>query len=1157
MKRMKVAILLLVALVAAPQFAYVSNAAPVKEHRAGVSTNLTPLLKDDKALIPVIIQFTSAPTVADKEMLLKAGFLEPMVRYSIIPALQAVAPAASIKSIFDEKRVRYVEHDRVIPWALDRATQVSRASDVWGAEYQADGQTLDTGFTGRGIGVAVVDSGVDATHPDLLHHTIANRLGLPAKTVANLKLVGRDSVGLYGAIIPVGNVVGPFLEANALGVDMPDTDTTGGHGTHVAGITSGNGTASEGKYKGAAPGANLIGFGAGEALLVSSGLAAFDWIHNSYEDGNPYNIRVVNNSWGGAGDWDEDSAVTKAARRLVNDDGIAVVFAAGNDGGNGLAIETSVWANIPEMISVGNYYDRYGWVTGSSSRGMRSLQRTWPHVSAPGTQIISTAAQGKPVTYVCTGQDALIDEEIVASSESPDSEPTVVPAPLPTAQETDLVDDEKEVIGNYASCTGTSMAAPHVAGVVALILEANPDLTPLVVRQILMETANMPVGRNYDVDGYAIGRGVVDAAEAVAVALKMREGLSLQDALRLAYVNYGNSSNLEDAELNQAVPRNLEITSPADGTELGGSTVTVAGDFNANAGRITDDSIPFAPFVPRQPITGDAQIYQLGLLDPFVAPRRVPHTLVGGSSVNLQIRSISWNETLTVPPGAYPAEHRIYRADGSTFANLTTNIRLSGTEWSTASTQWNVPVNAPAGDYVFEGAAFAGGARYVMDRLPFRIATAGSSSVPAGSSFSSSSNDFSTPTTELPFPLNVMKDTNSNTSFYSTDFEGGDAGWTVRQDSTSAVGQQTSWTFVDSSDAQLVWAYDEEDDSDKYWYAGFRHASRDVNCCLPYTPGADVSILSPEVDLTSAGTANLTYRRVGFSDAPGDQLRVFAAPSGTQAWQLVDSISGNHDEWAQATASLNSFAGKKIQLRFQFITDNSTPIFPNPLLESFLRGWYVDDIAVVGQDDGGGSVVPVIEPALSASPDEGMSPLTTTLSWNVAANAPITRVELDFGDGSDPYVTTATAGTASHTYEAGYWTPKVTAFVGTHSATASTSVDSIPANTIQVRIDGKPWVSAGTALNSDRDWSAVLDLTGLPEGDHTIQARHCDVDARCIYDSVGVVKIEPPVLFAPSQVSVNEGAGSVTLTASLREASGSTVTATFTTVDGTAKSSSD
>ena len=107
---------------------------------------------------------------------------------------------------------------------------------------------------------------------------------------------------------------------------MPNSETSVGHGTHVAGTAAGDGTHSGGLNKGVAPDANLIGVGAGDILFVLFALAGFDFILDNAEK---YNIQVVNNSWGSTGEYDALDPVNVATKKLY-DRGIAVVFAAGN-----------------------------------------------------------------------------------------------------------------------------------------------------------------------------------------------------------------------------------------------------------------------------------------------------------------------------------------------------------------------------------------------------------------------------------------------------------------------------------------------------------------------------------------------------------------------------------------------------------------------------------------------------------------------------------------------------------------------------------------------------------------------------------------------------------------------------------------------------------
>src|SRR2546426_545672 len=171
---------------------------------------------------------------------------------------------------------------------------------------------LAAGITGKGVGIAILDSGIDGLYNPDLH--------CPDKTVQNVKIAFNleDVFTIPG--IPQGADL--FVE------NLPNSETSVGHGTHVAGIAAGLGTASGGYYTGVAPGANLIGIGAGYVLFIIWILAGYDYILDHQQH---YNIHIVNNSCATNGPFDPKDPINKATKK-VSSRGITVVFAAGNDG---------------------------------------------------------------------------------------------------------------------------------------------------------------------------------------------------------------------------------------------------------------------------------------------------------------------------------------------------------------------------------------------------------------------------------------------------------------------------------------------------------------------------------------------------------------------------------------------------------------------------------------------------------------------------------------------------------------------------------------------------------------------------------------------------------------------------------------------------------
>ncbi len=232
-----------------------------------------------------------------------------------------------------------------------------------------------------------------------------------------------------------------------------------GHGTHTVGTMVARNTG--GSRVGVAPDAQIVvakAMGADGASTSSRLLAAAQWMTDP--DGNPATAdfpTVINNSWtslGAQNEWFRPMVQTWVAM------GITPVFSSGNSGG-----EVVSPASYPEVITVGaTDQDRSVW--SGSARG----QTTW---SLTGT----TITIGKP--------------DVVAPG----------------------VGIVSTIPGGFGGYTGTSMAAPHVAGTVALLKQANPTLTTEQIRAILRGTAT-----DTDVPGVdlASGAGVIDARAAVA-----------------------------------------------------------------------------------------------------------------------------------------------------------------------------------------------------------------------------------------------------------------------------------------------------------------------------------------------------------------------------------------------------------------------------------------------------------------------------------------------------------------------------------------------------------------------------------------------------------------------------------------------------------------
>jgi subtilisin family serine protease len=317
------------------------------------------------------------------------------------------------------------------------------------------------GLRGNGITVAVLDSGIDSTHPDV-------KFG--KTTIQNVKIVG--DLGLIGTTM--------YLE------NQSDTDTSSGHGSHVAGTVAGTGEASINDprrsryYAGIAPEASLVGLGTGEGIHILYALEGFDY---ALANQTRFGIDVITNSWGSSGGYDPNNPINQASYEAYRR-GMVVTFAAGNDGPDEDTLNP--YAIVPWVINVGSGIKSTATKTGDlssfSSRGVAGDPYKHIDIVAPGSSITSVHAPGTALPKTGPLLDA--------------TDPTY---PL-----------------YYATMSGTSMATPFVAGTVALLLEANPQLSPDQIEMILMQTATpMP---NYAY--HEVGGGYINVLNAVDLATR-------------------------------------------------------------------------------------------------------------------------------------------------------------------------------------------------------------------------------------------------------------------------------------------------------------------------------------------------------------------------------------------------------------------------------------------------------------------------------------------------------------------------------------------------------------------------------------------------------------------------------------------------------------
>lgn len=451
-----------------------ANAAP---ERANVSAFLAKKLSSMSTSAPAAVMVHGASLTQARSAVAAAG-MQRVTSFRKIGVVVATGTKSQIQAVRSQPGVTYVEGNQGIKLFQDSSNVATRGYEATQTVTGADGTKL----TGNGVSVAVIDSGVDPTHPYL-----------QGAVVANLKTLC-DPLEAFCTVQKLPNNI--------------DTDTLslGGHGTHVNGIVAGRPTtlSSGKKLQGAAPGAKLVSISTGAALVIIGADAALNWVLENHAApcgaGVPATtcppIKVTNNSYGptGGGEFDPESATVKLQRALAAE-GVVTVWAAGNDGGDGSASLTNPPGQDPTggIISVASYNDlntgtRDGTVSEFSSRGDTTRAQTWPDVSAPGDGIISSCRIYLP---------------ICSTGLAPENGPG-------------LLD-----LGTFNTISGTSMAAPHIAGIVAQLFQANPSATPAQVEAAIKATAHKYTDGSSYIGGtsYDKGFGLVDVV-AAATAIR-------------------------------------------------------------------------------------------------------------------------------------------------------------------------------------------------------------------------------------------------------------------------------------------------------------------------------------------------------------------------------------------------------------------------------------------------------------------------------------------------------------------------------------------------------------------------------------------------------------------------------------------------------------
>ena len=338
------------------------------------------------------------------------------------PLIHAVSLNATLKSTSLP--------DGLDPWALDTTfDQSSGATRLWRHS------------TGQGVGVAVIDTGIEGDLPDF-----------------------RTSQSDTTSRVVASAVIDP---------NASTAQDTYGHGTAVAGVIAGNGAyrdpgdPDQGEFAGTAPDANLIAIKIADDSGASTTLDAIYGLQFAVDHQDDYNIRVINLSFRSTAAQSYTTDPLDAAAEQAWFDGIVVVAASGNLGTDPDAVDYSP-GNDPYVLTVGAVDEQgtpYTWddqEASWSSQGTTQDGFTKPDVLAPGAHIVTTLSPNSDFATLC---------------------PTCI------------------VQNDYFQVSGTSLAAPMVAGIAADLVGAHPSWTPDMVKGAIVNTATQLPSGGDEVNG--------------------------------------------------------------------------------------------------------------------------------------------------------------------------------------------------------------------------------------------------------------------------------------------------------------------------------------------------------------------------------------------------------------------------------------------------------------------------------------------------------------------------------------------------------------------------------------------------------------------------------------------------------------------------------
>ena len=359
---------------------------------------------DANDTISVIVDFDHQPTAEDQEMLEREVDFRTQFRYHLIDSIAGRVAVEDIVEMSHLPGVVLIELDGILTIQMNDVNDIHGIPMIW----------EDTGYTGKGSVVSIIDTGIDSEH-------------------AGLDDLDDDNSTNDSKVIAFYDAVNNPDKTNGTEVKAYDDQ---GHGTHCAGITAGTGAPTF-EYVGVAPQAQLVGVkvldegGSGSFATVMAGM---EWTVDKRHD---FNIRAASMSLGGFGliEWtsSEEESVNRMANEMVRS-GVALFIAAGN---SAVSAQIGTPGSAEDVITVGAL-DKDTSIAVYSSQGPTEEGRVKPNIAFVGSSVMA-----------------------------------------PEANSGD----------GYVGYSGTSMATPGAAGLAALMYQANPDLSPFDIRNIMQETS--------------------------------------------------------------------------------------------------------------------------------------------------------------------------------------------------------------------------------------------------------------------------------------------------------------------------------------------------------------------------------------------------------------------------------------------------------------------------------------------------------------------------------------------------------------------------------------------------------------------------------------------------------------------------------------------